>query len=142
VKYLLDTDHLSILQQRTSPEYGAIMTHLAVHPRTDIAVCVISFHEQVLGCHTYLTRARTATDLTRGYGMLARVIADYGSANVLPFDAASGAVLDSLVSSRVRIGAMDLRIAAIAISNGLVMVTRNVRHFSQVPGLVTEDWTT
>jgi tRNA(fMet)-specific endonuclease VapC len=141
VKYLLDTDHLSIIQQRTSPEYGAVMAHLALHPRTDVAVCVINFHEQVLGCHTYLTRARTTADLVRGYGMLARVISDYGSATVLPFDAAAGAALDGLVAARVRIGSMDLRIAAIALANGLTVVTRNARHFGLVPGLAIEDWT-
>ena len=38
------------------------------------------------------------------------------------------------------IGAMDLMIAAHARSLGATVVTRNVRHFSRVPGLAVENW--
>jgi tRNA(fMet)-specific endonuclease VapC len=36
---------------------------------------------------------------------------------------------------------MDLRIATIALSRNLVLLTRNERDFSKVPDLVTENWT-
>ncbi len=60
---------------------------------------------------------------------------------MLPFDASAGTVFDQLKASKVRIGTMDLRIAATALAHNLVVVTRNARDFAQVPGLVIEDWT-
>ncbi|MEX8503027.1 MAG: type II toxin-antitoxin system VapC family toxin [Leptothrix ochracea] len=38
------------------------------------------------------------------------------------------------------IGPYDAQIAAIARAHGLVLVTRNVREFARVPGLMIENW--
>jgi tRNA(fMet)-specific endonuclease VapC len=48
---------------------------------------------------------------------------------------------DSLVNQKIRIGKQDLRIGAIALSINATVVTRNQRDFSQIPGLMLEDWT-
>ncbi len=37
-------------------------------------------------------------------------------------------------------GEIDMQIAAIAVAYGAVLVTHNVRHFQNIPGLVVEDW--
>ncbi len=73
--------------------------------------------------------------------MLNRLLTDYISAPVLPFDSACVTVFDSLLARKVRISTMDLRIASVALSRGLTLVTRNMGDFRQVPGLTTENWT-
>ncbi len=142
MKYLLDTDHISVLQQQSGPDYSALAARIALHSRADLALSIVSFHEQALGCHTYLIRARMAADVVRGYRMFSRLLSDYAAVSVLPFDPAAASVFDGLQAQRVRISTMDLRIASIALAHKLTLVTRNARDFQQVPGLLIEDWTT
>jgi tRNA(fMet)-specific endonuclease VapC len=141
VKYLLDTDHISVLQRQSGQEYAALSSRMAAQSPSDLAFSIISFHEQALGCHTYLARARTPADVVRGYAMLSQVLRDFRSPSVLHFDSAAAAEFDALVAKRVRIATMDLRIASIALSRSLVLLTRNVSDFGKVPGLKTENWT-
>ena len=114
---------------------------IVLQPLTDLAFSIISFHEQVLGCQTYLARARNAADVVRGYRMLERVLDAFATAQVLPFDVTAAGKLDTLLVQRTRVGTMDLRIAAISLRHNLVLLTRNSRDFSRVPGLVIQDWT-
>jgi tRNA(fMet)-specific endonuclease VapC len=141
VKFLFDTDHISLIQQANCPEYGAIQAHASAHGPSDIVFCIVSFQEQALGAHAHITRARTPADLLIGYRLMSTVQSTFMTKSVLPFDASALAEFDRLVASKVRVKTMDLRIAAIALANNLILVTRNSRDFSKVPGLVIEDWT-
>lgn len=141
MKYLLDTDHISFLQRHSGPEYAVLAARIARHPPTDFAFPVVSFHEQAIGAHAYITRAQTSQGLIRGYTLLMEILQGFLAAPVLPFEAKAAATFDGLQTRRIRVAAMDLRIAAIALSQGLILLTRNTRDFSKVPGLVTEDWT-
>ena len=141
MKFLLDTDHISILQKQAGAEFAALIARLAQVPRADLAFCIVSFHEQVLGCNAYIAQAKTPADVVQGYRMFDRVLSAFAAAAVLPFDAKASLVFDALIAKRVRIGTMDLRIASIALSQGLTLLTRNARDFTKVPGLVIEDWT-
>jgi len=64
----------------------------------------------------------------------------YLKLTVLEFDEAAAAEFERLQRSRIRIGTMDLKIAAIALSRGATVLTRNLKDFSRVPGLRAEDW--
>ncbi len=141
MKYLLDTDHISFLQRRSSSEYAKLAARIAQHQPADFAFSIVSFHEQVIGAHTFVTRSQTPADAVRGYTLLMEIIQGFLAAPVLPFDAGAATVFEGLRAQRVRIATMDLRIAAIALSRDLVLLTRNISDFSRVLGLVVEDWT-
>jgi tRNA(fMet)-specific endonuclease VapC len=141
VRYLIDTDHISLTQRPPSPELAAFVARCAVHPSNDIVFCVVSFHEQAAGAHSYITRAKSAAEVIRGYELMSAILRTYSARMVLPFDANSHAVFDRLTAAKVNVKTMDLRIAAVALANNLVVVTRNSADFAKVPGLTVEDWT-
>jgi tRNA(fMet)-specific endonuclease VapC len=141
VRYLLDTDHISFLQRRSSLEFSQLNFRMAQHPITDFALSVISFHEQVIGVHSFINSAQTSTDIARGYVLLLEILNGFTKAPVLPFDARAIAIFDEMRRQKIRVATMDLRIAAIAMSSNLVLLTRNTRDFSKISGLAIEDWT-
>lgn len=139
--FLLDTDHIVIAQQQTRPDYDHLIAQLRQYPKTDFYVSIVSFHEQVMGWNAYLSRAKKAADVVRGYTKLGQMLANFCEAQIAPFDEAAAEAFVDLRKRRVRIGTMDLRIAAIALSRGLTVLTRNVGDFGKVPGLIVENWT-
>lgn len=141
MRYLLDTDHISFLQRRSGTEYIKLLTRINQYPVDEFAFSIISFHEQVIGVHSFINRAKSTTDVVRGYQLLSEVIQGFSTAHILSFDTQAAEIFMQLRKQKVRIAKMDLRIASIALSKELILLTRNVRDFQQVPNLVTEDWT-
>lgn len=141
MKYLLDTDHLSIIQRETGRDYVNLSNRMLSHPVSDFTVSIITLHEQLLGSHTYINRARNSDEVVKGYEMMARIRKDFTILPIIPFDRAAATVFDSLQSQRIQLATMDMRIAAIALSRRLILLTRNKRDFGKVPELMIEDWT-
>ena len=107
VKYLLDTDHLRILQQQSGPEYAALAARLAAHPPADFGLSVVSFHEQVLGCHTYISRGAERAGpgpRLRHVGAAPERLRGGPRPAVRP---AAASALPALSARRVRIATMD-----------------------------------
>jgi tRNA(fMet)-specific endonuclease VapC len=65
----------------------------------------------------------------------------FRSVHVIDFDDRAYAQFSELVQQRIRVGTQDLRIAAIALAQGGIVVTRNRKDFEKVSGLRIEDWT-
>ena len=137
---ILDTDVLTIIQRRRGIEYTRLARRLN-QVDDDVAVTIVSFEEQMRGWLTYISRAKNETHEIEGYARLKALLEDFQTRPVLDYDAKATVAFRELVSQRVRIGTMDLKIAAIALSHDALLITRNVRDFVKVPGLSVEDWT-
>ncbi|WP_299404649.1 type II toxin-antitoxin system VapC family toxin [Acaryochloris sp. IP29b_bin.148] len=141
MRYLLDTDHLSILQRQTGDSYVNLSRRMAQHPLSDFAISIVTFHEQMLGCHAYTNRARSLSEVVKGYGMMARLVSDFKGLPMIAFDEHAALAYSALELQRLQLAKMDARIAAIALSQQFILLTRNHRDFSKVVGLTIEDWT-
>ncbi len=139
--YILDTDHLGILQRQTGTEFTLLAQRLSQHEQQAFYTTIVSYHEQVLGWTAYLSKAHDQPQIVRGYEMLELLLAAFARAQVLPFDSAAGNEFHRLRQQGVRIGTMEVRIACIAIVNRMTVLTRNSVDFDKVPGLLIEDWT-
>lgn len=138
--FILDTDHLSLLEW-DSDRARSLRQRLAT-PRVDeVATTIISFEEQMRGWMAYIARAKSMQDQIDGYRRLRHHLDSYRQIPLLDFDERAATEYQQLRRRRLRIGTMDLKIAAIALSHSATLLSRNRSDFAKVPGLVVEDWT-
>jgi tRNA(fMet)-specific endonuclease VapC len=130
VKYLWDTNTcIAHLRGR----FPALTKRLA-REGPDIALCSVVVSEILYG----VLRSRDpAAESARSERFLQRLVS-------LPFDAAAAVhaarIRAHLQQAGTPIGPYDVQIAAIALANGLTVVTHNTGEFRRVPGLAVEDW--
>ena len=139
--FLIDTDHLVILQRQTGALCDALMRRIDAYQPSEFYISIVSFHEQLAGWQAFLGRKRESQHVVRAYAEFEPLLAAFASAQIAPFDATAADRFDSLRAGRVRIGSMDLRIAATALARDFTVLTRNTVDFAQVPNLRVEDWT-
>ena len=135
----LDTDHMSLLD-RGGPEGVRIRLRLRGLAPDDMATTIIYYEEQTRG---WLSRIAQSPDLERqrvAYRELKRQLMNNCAIAVVDFDERASEEFERLRLASIRIGTMDLKIAAIAIANGATLLTRNQTDFGKVPGLQIADW--
>jgi tRNA(fMet)-specific endonuclease VapC len=137
--YLLDTDHLSLLERGGAASLS-LQRRLEQIPAEEIATTVITYEEQMRGWLARAARARTVEQLLTAYSRLQTHLETFRGIPVIPFDQRAAAEFERLRQARVRIGTMDLKIAAIALAQDATLLSRNRSDFGKVPGLRVEDW--
>lgn len=139
---ILDTDLLTIVQRRTGNAAELLLERLDSSSDPDVHVTIVSFEEQMRGWLAFISNARSAEAQVNGYHRLHALLDDFNDRPVLDFDGAAAAIFLSLRKQKVRVGTMDLRVAAITLAHGATLLSRNLADFRRVPGLKVADWTT
>ena len=135
---LLDTDHLSVLRYREAERCVRLMANLEASPDKLIGVTIISVEERMRGWLATIKKERIAARQVPAYRELSELFNFFNCYQIVPFDLAAAAILEGF--TRIRIGTMDKKIAAIAIANNALLLTANRRDFEKVPGLRFENW--
>ena len=135
--YLLDSEHISVLQRESDPEFSTLRSRMNEHSPHVFFLPIITFHEQLLGWHTYIKRKQKPGDIIFGYRMFEKMLQSFASYAVLPFDESA---MNEFQRIEKQIGVGDKRIAAIALAHDLTLLTRD-GHFDNIPSLRVEDWT-
>lgn len=136
---LLDTDIVSLyhtgherVTQRIRKVYGQDV----------VGTTVITRAEMLRPRFDSLLKAASGEELLRAQERLQRTELLLKEMHVALVDSASVSEFGRLSKRKKlkKIGHADLLIASIALANGALLVTRNLKHFRQVPNLKIENW--
>ena len=131
MRYMLDTN-ICVYLIRKKPR--DIRTKFEQYPITDFGISTITLAELTYGVAKSRATAQNRAALDQF--LIPLTILDFDTAASTQY----GVVRTALEALGLPIGAMDLLIAAHALSQNLTVVTNNVREFRQVPGLQVEEW--
>lgn len=134
---ILDTDTLSAYH-RGQPSVTSRFLSL---PLTSRAITVVTVEEVLHGRFAQLKQAKKPSQLIMTYDFLREAVLKLNRIRILRFDENAAERYEHIKYLKTRVGTLDLRIAAIVLTNNGILVTANQRHFGQIPGLSTEDWT-
>lgn len=134
--FVLDTDILTLYYR------GMRSVVETVHARSpaDLTISIITVDEQLHGWHSLTQRVRLPGEIARAYANLGDAVVRLSRWRILPYTESAITRFAEFKNLRLNVGAMDLRIASVVLEHSAVMVTRNRRDFSRIPGLVIEDW--
>lgn len=135
---ILDTNHFTELADET-----AIGSRLITRLQGGKAVAfttIITSQEVCQGWCALINRQKPGQPQVFGYQEFQHSLDMLHELVVLPFDEESAAVFHGLQDQHLRIGTMDLKIAAICLAHDGLLLTRNLVDFEKVPNLRGENW--
>jgi tRNA(fMet)-specific endonuclease VapC len=134
--HVLDTDMLTLIEEAHPEASRRFLEQRA----EEVAVTVLTVEEQLSGWYTLLRKAKEPGTLARAYRRLADTVRFLARLQILTYDERAMNRYDDLRKQKLQVGKTDLRIAAVVLEHGAVLVSRNARDFGRVPGLQLEDW--
>ncbi|MEH1816320.1 MAG: type II toxin-antitoxin system VapC family toxin [Nostoc sp.] len=131
MQYLLDTNIcIYIIKQKPQKVLNKFQT-LSI---SDVGISSITVAELEYGVAKSEQQEKNCNALLQF--LLPLEIVDFNQVFAMIY----GSIRSDLESRGLIIGAMDMLIAAHALSLGITLVTNNIREFSRIPTLLLENW--
>lgn len=140
--YLLDTNIIALLFRGNPPL--ALQNKISQTLPTQRFICSVTLQEMMKGRLAQLSKAedpKNKQSLWQQHELFMRTFHYLQTFPTILYAQEADGVFAAIPNSLKRRGVSDCRIAACAISNGYTLVTQNTGDFSEIPGLVLEDWT-
>lgn len=136
--HILDTDTLTHLHAG----HPQIVEHLNNITDLDIGITIITKIEILRGRFDFVLKAANREELLKAQYWLYRTEELLAQLSVIPIDETAAIQFDRLRGERKfrKIGRADLLIASIVLARQATLVTRNVKHFRQFPGVSVINW--
>ena len=131
MKYMLDTNICIFIMKNKID----VVNKYTIKKHLGISISVITLAELQHGVagSSYIEKsAKNLADFLTGFDIL-----NFDSSAAIEY----GKICADLYTKGIPIGPMDMLIGAHAKSEGLTLVTNNIREFSRIDGLNIEDWT-
>ncbi len=138
--YLLDTNSISnYLDQRR--QHGTLQQRIGDQLVGTVFISVISLEEILKGALASINKTRQQPTLIANYQRLTILFNGLHQFPLLPYTEQADQLYQSLPSVIKRIGTQDCRIAAIASTTGMTIITSNTNDFQRITLAPIEDWT-
>lgn len=83
---ILDTDHLTIIQRRTEPEYSRLKHHLRKYTESEVCTTIINFEEQIKGWLYVIASAKDSNKEIKAYKDLQLPLKFFQDIQILEYD--------------------------------------------------------
>jgi len=136
--HILDTDTLTHLHAG----HPNVVGNLRKLDDPDVGITIITKIELLRGRSEFLIKAADGNQLVRAQKLFDRTEELLSQIPVLPMDEKSAVKFELLkkIKRLRKIGRKDILIASMTLARHAVLVTRNIRHFKQVPDLMITNW--
>jgi tRNA(fMet)-specific endonuclease VapC len=138
--FVLDTDVLSILEWAATSSAAQQLRDRLESLGGDVVTTIICLEEQMRGWMSALSAAKRMKEQIEIYRRLRQQFNNLCKSRLIDFDELAAVKFQELKKSKIRVGTMDLKIAAIALAHDATVITGNTRDFKLIPGLQVKDW--